>query len=141
MLVQGDKFAERFRCEPLGEERIRWTVALEDAVRHEPLGRAFRLDFLGRFAKGQRLGLGEDVRQQYVMMPAKRIEGLVKRDEVTGDEACSLMNQLIEGVLAVGSRFTPINGAGIVAGFVSVEGDVLAIALHRQLLEISRKSF
>src|SRR6185436_15560687 len=75
------------------------------------------------------------------MMAAKRIEGLVKRDEVTGDQACSLMNQLIEGVLAVGSRLSPINRAGIVAGFGPVEGDVFAIALHRQLLEISRKSF
>src|SRR5258705_13556997 len=73
-------------------------------------------------------------------MPAKRIERLVKRDEVTGDEPRSLVNQLIEGMLAVGSRFAPINGTRIVAGFVPVESNVLAVALHRQLLQISRES-
>ena len=41
MLVKSDELAERFRREPLGEERIRWTVALEDPVRHEPSRGAF----------------------------------------------------------------------------------------------------
>ncbi len=41
MLVKSDELAERFRREPLGDERIRWTVALENPVRHEPIRGAF----------------------------------------------------------------------------------------------------
>ena len=98
------------------------------------------LTSFGRLAERQRLGLGEDVRQQHVVMPAKRIERLGERDEVARDEPRSLMNQLIERVLAVGSRLAPIDRAGIVVDLVAIERDVLAVALHRQLLQIGRKS-
>ena len=50
------------------------------------------------------------------------------------------MNQLIEGMLAVGSRLAPIDRAGIVGDFVAIERDVLAVALHRQLLQIGWES-
>src|ERR1700691_4650657 len=50
------------------------------------------------------------------------------------------MNQLIERVLAVGSRLTPVNRTGRISDFRTVECDVLSIALHRQLLQIGWKS-
>src|SRR6266576_4917899 len=96
MRVKSDELAERFRREPLGDKRIRWTVAIEDPVRHEPIRRAFCLDFLGRLAEGQRLGLGEDVGQEHIVVPAERVERFVERYEVTGNESRSLMNQLVE---------------------------------------------
>ncbi len=114
VLVERDELAERFRREPLGEDGVRRAVALEDPVRHEPIRRALGLDFLGRLAEGQRLGLGEDVRQQHVVVPAERVERLDKGDEVTGDEPGALMDQLVEGVLAVGARLAPVDGAGLV---------------------------
>ena len=52
VLVEGDQLAKRFRREPLGEDRVRRTVALEDPVRNEPVRRALRLDLLGRLAEG-----------------------------------------------------------------------------------------
>src|SRR6185503_8994448 len=134
MLVKSDELAERFRREPLGEERIRWTVALEDAMRHEPIRRALSFDLVRRLAEGQCLGLSEDIREQHIVMLAKWVECLVERDEVAWNESRSLMNQLVERVLPVGSRFAPINRAGIVGDFVAVNGDVLAVTLHRQLL-------
>ena len=140
VLVERDELAERFRREPVGEDRVRRAVALEDPVRHEPVRRAFGLDLLGRLAERQRLGLGEDVRQQHVVVPAKRVERLGERDEVAGNEPRSLMDQLVEGVLAVGSRLAPVDGAGLVGDFVAIERDVLAVALHRQLLQIGREA-
>ena len=71
VLVERDELAERLRREPLGEDRVRRAVALEDAVGHEPIRRAFGLHLLGRLAERQRLGLREDVRQQHVVVPAQ----------------------------------------------------------------------
>src|SRR5262245_24351841 len=104
VLVERHELAERGRRELLGEERVRRAIALEHPVRHQPIWCALGLDFLGRLAEGQRLSLGEDVRQQYVVVPAQRVERLAKGDEVTGDKAGALMDQLVEGVLAVGAR-------------------------------------
>jgi hypothetical protein len=53
---------------------------------HEPFGRAFGLDLLGGLAEGQRLGLGEDVGHQHVVVAAERVERLAEADEVAGDE-------------------------------------------------------
>src|SRR5262249_44853948 len=43
-------------------------------------------------------------------------------------------------MLPVRARFTPVDRSGLAGDSVAVEGDVLAVALHRQLLEICRKS-
>src|SRR5258708_2616394 len=136
MLVEGDELAERFRRESVGEDRVRRAVALEDPVRHEPVRRALRLDLLGRLAEGQRLCLGEDVREKHVVVPVEGVEWLAERDEVTRNEPGSLMNQLVERMLAVGSRLAPVDGSGIAGNSGAIERDMLAVALHRQLLEI-----
>ena len=114
MLVERHELTERCRRESLGEDGIRRAIALEHPVRHQPVRRALGLDFLGCLAEGQRLGLGEDVCQEYVMVPAQRIERLGKGDEVTRDESGALMDQLVEGVLAIGARLAPVDGAGLV---------------------------
>ena len=68
------------------------------------------------------------------MVAPKGIERLAERYEVTGDKPGSLMDQLIERMLAVGSRLTPIDGARLKVDSGFFEGDVFAIALHGQLL-------
>ena len=50
------------------------------------------------------------------------------------------MEQLVKRMLTVSSRLTPVNRAGIAGDFASIKCDVFAIALHCQLLEISRES-
>src|SRR5262245_52293152 len=140
MLVERHKLAERGRRELLGEERVRRAIALEYPVRHQPLRRALSFDFLRRLAEGQRLGLGEDVRQQYVVVPAQRVERLAKGDEVTGDEAGALMDQLVEGVLAVRTRLAPVDGTGLVIDRAAIARDMFAVALHGQLLQIRREA-
>ncbi len=65
-------------------------------MRHEPVGCALRLDLPGGLAEGQRLGLGEDVGEQHVVMRAERVEGAREGDEVAGDEARPLMDELVE---------------------------------------------
>src|ERR1700741_1790147 len=105
-------------------------------MRNEPLRRAFSSHLFGSLAERQRFGLRADVGDQYVVMPAQWIKGLRKSDEVARNEPGSLMNQLVERVLTVCSRLTPVNWAGIVGHLFAVERDVRAIALNRQLLQI-----
>src|SRR3982751_6505912 len=73
-------------------------------------------------------------------MPAQRIQRLVKGDKVTGDQPCSLMNELVKRMLPVGSWFTPVNRSGCVICRPSIERNVLPVAFHGQLLEISREA-
>ena len=44
-------------------------------------------------------------------------------------------------MLAVGAWLAPVDGAGVVVDFGAVERDVLAVALHGQLLQIGREAF
>ena len=98
--------------------------------------RAFGLHLLRRLAEGQGLGLGEDIRDEDVVMPAQRIEGVHEADEVAGDEPRALVDELVERVLAVGARLAPVDRARVVVDPRAVEGDVLAVRLHGQLLEV-----
>src|SRR6267378_4564943 len=75
------------------------------------------------------------------MMPAQRIECPEERDEVTRNQSCPLVYQLIERVLSICTRFTPIDWSGRIVYFGPIERNVLAVALHRQLLQVGRKTF
>src|SRR5262245_62056388 len=75
------------------------------------------------------------------MMPTQRVQRLVERYEVTRNESCSLMDQLIKRMLAIRSWLTPVDRAGITGNFASIKCDVFAIALHGQLLEVGWESF
>ena len=60
-------------------------------------------------------------------------------DEVCGDEASALMDQLIETVLPVSAGLSPEDCACVVVDMCAVKANVLAIGFHGQLLEISRE--
>src|SRR5271166_2693606 len=95
---------------------------------HQPIGRALGLHFFGSLAKCERLGLREDIGHQQIVVPAQRIESFVEPDKVARDELRSLMDQLIKGMLAVGSRLAPIDRPSLVLDLLAVERHVLAIA-------------
>src|SRR5262245_5494469 len=107
---------------------------------HKPVRCAFRLNLFRCFAEGQRFGLRKHVCQKDVMVATERIECLVERYEVARNESRSLVDQLIKGMLAVGPRLTPVNGAGVTRHLRTIECNMFAVALHCQLLEISRES-
>src|SRR5262249_2833791 len=140
VLVQRHELAQRFRRQSLGHNRARGTITLEDAMRHEPVGRALGLDLLRRLAEGERLALGEDVGDEHVVMASERIERLVKRDEVARDELRALMYQLVKRMLSIGAGLAPEDGTGLVVHGRAVERDMLAVGFHRELLEIGREA-
>src|SRR5271163_3193116 len=50
------------------------------------------------------------------------------------------MDQLVEGVLPIGSRLTPINRSSLVVDCSPIQRDMFTVALHRQLLQIGGES-
>src|SRR5580700_4821204 len=110
-------------------------------MRNEPLRRAFRLDLCRSLSEGQCFSLCQNICEQHVVLPSEWIERLRKGDEVARNEPRPLVNQLVERVLAVSSRFSPIHWTCVAFNFFPVEPDVLAVAFHRQLLEVGRKTF
>jgi hypothetical protein len=78
MLVKRDQLAQGIRCELLHQNGVRRTVTFENTVWNERIGRAFSFDFLRRFTESKCLGLGKDVCQQYIVVPAQRVERLAQ---------------------------------------------------------------
>src|SRR5215831_20141649 len=99
---------------------IRWSIPLEGPVRYEPIRRPFRLNFHRRLAEGERFGLRKDIGHQQFVMPAERIERLVKGNEVRRNESGPLMDELIKGMLAVGARLSPVHRTGVIGHVGSV---------------------
>ena len=86
VFVERDQLAQCFGRQTLSEDGVGWPVALEGAVRNLERGYAVRRDLLGCLAKGQGLGLREEVRHQQIVMGPKRIERLAEADEIAGDQ-------------------------------------------------------
>src|SRR6516165_504876 len=141
VLIESDELAEHCGGQPLQKNRIGRTIALKGAVGHEPVRRSLGADFLWRLAEGERLALGEDVCKQHVMLLAHRVQRLGEGDEVAEDQPGSLMDQLIKRMLAVGAGLTPKDWPGVAYDTVAVERYVLAVTIHRQLLEKAGKRF
>src|SRR5262245_28176850 len=121
MFIERHQFSERGGRQTLCEDRVRWPIAIEDTMRRQPVGRTLGLHLGGGLAEGKGFGLREDIREQHVMMAAQRGQGLDEADEIARDEARALMNQLVEGMLAIGTRLAPIDGASVAWNFLAVE--------------------
>ena len=114
MLVERNQFAERLRRQSLGQNRGRRSITLERTVRHKPVRRTRGPDLFGRFTERERLGLREHIGQQEIMVLAERIERVNETDEVARDKLRPLMDELVEGVLAVGARLAPVDRPGLI---------------------------
>src|SRR6516165_5339724 len=69
-------------------------------------------------------------------MSVNGVESLSESDEIARDQARTLVDQLIEGMLTIGSRLAPVDRSGVVIDRGTVKRHVLAVALHSKLLEV-----
>src|SRR5271165_7520007 len=69
-------------------------------------------------------------------MAAERVERLIEADEIAGNQLGSLVDKLIERMLAVRAWLAPEDRSRLVLGDSAVESDMLAVRLHGKLLEI-----
>ena len=137
VLVESDELAQGRRRQFFGQKGVGGPVAFESLVRDQFLRNAFLSKLLFRFAEGKGFRLGEVVGHQFDVMVAHGIQGFRETDEVAGDQFRTLMDELIESVLAVGAGLAPDDGAGLVIDFFALLGDVFAVRFHIALLEIS----
>ena len=89
---------------------------------------------------GHRLALAEAICQQPAMMfiasPRRLVVRTRTEDEIGGKCTRTLMQQLVESMLAVCSSATPENWHGVGRHTSPFARDALAVALHLELLEI-----
>ena len=67
VLVQGDELAKRERGQRVTEDRGRRAVALKATSRDDLFGRALGTNLVGCLAKGECLGLGQEVAQEQLV--------------------------------------------------------------------------
>ena len=144
VLVQRDQLAER----PTGVSSgamIEVVGRLPEKTRAGTIAsaRALGAHLVGGLAERQRRGLGEEVGQEQLvhvgLAVAQRVRRVGHRDEVGRDEPGALVDQLVEGVLAVGAGLAPEHLAGVGGHRGAVPAHGLAVGLHGQLLEVRRE--
>ena len=119
-------------------------VAFEHLVRGEECDFFFALAVLAEFFLGlgerlavhQGFGLGKEVGEQLLVVIANLVVAVGRGDEVARNHLGALMDQLVEGVLAVRTRFTPKDRAGLVVHSLAFAVDGLAVGFHVGLLEV-----
>ena len=143
VLVQGDELAEGERREGVTEDGGRRAVAGEHAGGDDLLGRALGANLVGRLAKGERLGLGEEIAQEELVhvlaVILSRVVRVGERDEVGGDHHVALVDELVD-LLAVRAGLAPEDLAGVAGHGAAVPTDLLAVGLHGELLQIRREA-
>ena len=70
------------------------------------------------------------------MVAAERVVALRRRQEVARHQVGALVDELVEGVLAVGARLAPDHRPGAVVDRTPGLVDALAVALHVALLQV-----
>src|SRR5512135_188738 len=59
-----------------------------------------------------------------------------RSDKITGYDFCPLMDELVEGVLSVRTRFSPNHGPGLITDFATIPINIFSVAFHIALLKI-----
>ena len=148
VLVHGDEGAERFRRNVVHHDGVGRLVAFEHLVRCEECDFFFGLTILAEFflSLGERLavhqgfGLGKEVGEQLLVVIANLVVAVGRGDEVARNHLGALVDQLVEGVLAVGARFAPEDRAGLVVHALGVAIDGLTVRFHVGLLEVGSEA-
>mmetsp|Transcript_11868 Transcript_11868/g.16081 ORF Transcript_11868/g.16081 Transcript_11868/m.16081 type:complete len:215 (-) Transcript_11868:1074-1718(-) len=116
-------------------------VARESLVRDQVVRHPLRSQLHWRLTHRQRVSLGKEVAHELVVVGhnlALEVDGLLGLDgtnEVAGDDT-ALVDELVEGVLAVSSGLAKVNLPSSVRNAVTVHVHALAIGLHGHLLDV-----
>lgn len=110
------------------------------------LRNAFSLKLLYRFAEGESIRLGEEVRHELVVVRDDFcciIHGRLrscKANELSRNSS-ALMHELVEAVLTVSARLTKDDGTGVDTSIKphAILGTRLSIAFHVELLDVRRE--
>lgn len=121
MLVVSDERPQGRGRDLLRKDGRGRSITQEHLVRDQLVAGALGFDLLGRLADHERFRLREVVRRKEFLMLVvfNRVVGFSGEDEVGGDQFGALVQELEEGVLAVGARLAEEDGAGRVFDVVA----------------------
>ena len=140
MLIERNELSQDRRGQRGRHDRGRGAVACEDAGRNQFFCSAFSANLFCGLTESQGLGLSEEVRQEQLVhigiSVANGPRRLCEGNEVCGNHTGSLVNQLVEGVLAIRSWLSPEDLAGVIEDRASIAAHGLAIRLHGELLQV-----
>ena len=148
MLVHGNERAQRTGSELSKNDAVTWSVSVEHPewcmeadgfVIHSSVFQFFNYLGLG-FSHHKRFCLSEEIRKKLCMVITDRVVGDRRRDEVTGHDLRSLMNQLIKSVLSICTGFTPDDRSCLIYDGLTVPVGRLSVALHISLLKVGSKA-
>ena len=144
VFVHGDEGAERFRRNVIHHDAVGRLVAFEHLVRGEECDFFFGLTILAEFflslgeglAVHQGFGLCKEVAEELLVMVADLVVAVGRGDEVARNHLGALVDQLVESVLAVRTRFAPEDRASLVVHALGIAVNGLAVGFHIGLLEV-----
>mmetsp|Transcript_17218 Transcript_17218/g.43891 ORF Transcript_17218/g.43891 Transcript_17218/m.43891 type:complete len:430 (-) Transcript_17218:352-1641(-) len=140
VLVHGDEAPKRPWGQLVHKDGVGGAVAEEHLVRNNVLARALLPHLRLSLAAHERLRLRKEVAEEDRVVLSHVVVAVGVRDEVARDKFGALVDELIEGVLAVGAGLAPHDGAGGHCHALARLGDALAVALHVALLEVGGKA-
>src|SRR5215472_14425644 len=140
VFVERDECPERMRGQLVDQNHVGRAIPLAHAKWRLEVWGTLRLQLVGRLPEGESFGLGEHIGHQQVVMLFRRAERLAEPDEVARDQFRALVNKLVERMLSVSARLAPDDWSGLHNRATAVQIDMLAVALHLQLLEVCRKA-
>ena len=111
-----------------------------------PAAREVLVGVLIVFAAGERHDLGRYVGGQLLLAGAAFDDDIIlhlvvlEAQELDGNNVCALMQELIEGVLAVGAGLAEDDRAGHIVNRFAEAVDGLAVGLHVELLQVCREA-
>ena len=145
VLVQRNERTERSGRHLLDEHAVRRPASGEDLALHKEIVAAglcaqLFLDFRLRLAKRKRFRLrekvGEEDRMVVLVSLSDGVERLRRRDEISGNNVCALMQHLVEAVLAVCAWLAEKHRRGVVVDALAVFGHLLSERFHLELLQV-----
>ncbi len=144
VFVHGDEGAKAFRAHVVHHDRVRRLVAFEYLVRSEECdfffglasGAEFFLSLGESLAVHQSFRLGEEVGKQLLVVIANLVVAVGRGDEVARNHLGALVDELVEGMLAVGTRFAPEDRTRLVVHALGIAVNGLAVGFHVGLLEV-----
>ena len=83
---------------------------------------------------------GKAVRHQQIVVRFQLVQGSAKANKIAGNQPGSLVNELVEGMLSIGSRLSPDNWPGLIIHLPTFQVNVFSVALHIGLLEVGTQA-
>ena len=144
VFVHGDESAKAFRAHVVHHDGVRRLVTFEYLVRSEECdfffglagGAEFFLSLGESLAVHQSFRLSEEVGEQLLVVIANLVVAVGRGDEVARNHLGALVDELVEGVLAVRTRFAPEDRTRLVVHALAVTVNGLAVGFHVCLLEV-----